>query len=329
MNTPGVVTSLVTPFFSPADGAGGTSPLVDEAAWRRSIAVQRDSGIPAVAVVGWIGEGPTLSRKERQRLVSLAAEVAGPMRVYADVSSNDTARAETYAADAEAAGTDAVIVVTPSYSRPNVAGVRRHVERITMAVDLPVFVEFDEARTRCSLGARDIAKLVRIDGVAGRIDHAAVLAAGGDTGQAPGAAQMLAANEASCLASCFSGADGLFSAIANLAPLEVLALREACRDGNIRRAHVLHAWLMPLIAAVEAHGVAALKYALLLRRGLGSTLRLPLVPLDRSAEIEVETALFRMITAELEETMPNAHSALLGKASRAQREHRISRSSGR
>ncbi|RZJ81911.1 MAG: 4-hydroxy-tetrahydrodipicolinate synthase, partial [Brevundimonas sp.] len=115
MNTPGVVTSLVTPFSSPADGAGGTSPLIDEAAWRRSIAFQRDSGIAAVAVAGWIGEGPTLSRKERQRLVLLAAEAAGPMRVFADVSSNDTARAETYAADAEAAGADAVIVVTPSY----------------------------------------------------------------------------------------------------------------------------------------------------------------------------------------------------------------------
>jgi 4-hydroxy-tetrahydrodipicolinate synthase len=325
MNTHGVVTSIVTPFSSRPDVSGGSSILLDEKSWRNEIAFQRDSGIPAVAVAGWIGEGSTLSRKERQTLIALAVEIAGPMRVYADISSNDTAKAETYAGDAEAAGADAVIVVTPSYSRPNIAGVRRHVERVTRAVDLPVYVEFDAARTRCGLTACEMSKLARIDGVAGLIDHASNPLSVECLSGIGKPALFLSASEPICVAACLFGADGFFSAIANLAPVEVLRMQTACRDGQFDRARVLHERLLPLILAIEEHGVAALKYALLLRRGIESTVRLPLVPLDRDGRIAVEKALSALTAAELEEQAPTAHSALYD----ANRRQRIVMGAGR
>jgi 4-hydroxy-tetrahydrodipicolinate synthase len=312
MMTHGVVTSMVTPFSTHPDGSGSETILIDEKAWRSAVAFQRDSGTPAIGVAGWFGEGPTLSRKERQRLVALAAEMAGPMRVYADISSNDTARAETYAMDAAAAGADAVIVVTPSYSRPNIAGVRRHVERVTLAVDLPVYVEIDAARTRCCLTAREIAKLARIDGVAGIVDHSTNPLAVECLSGIGKPALFLAASESTCVASAIFGADGFYSGIANLVPTDILRMHAACRDDDFDRARAIHERLLPLILAVEEYGVAALKYAMLLRRGVEKTLRLPLVPLDRRAEIRVEEALASLTSAELEESGPVRHSALSG-----------------
>lgn len=313
---------MVTPFSVQPDGSGRESNLVDEKAWRSAVAFQRDSGIPAIGVAGWIGEGPTLSRRERQRLVALAAEMAGPMRVYADISSNDTARAETYAMDAAAAGADAVIVVTPSYSRPHVAGVRRHVERVTLAVDLPVYVEIDAARTRCCLTAREISKLARIDGVAGLIEHSANPLAVECLSGIGKPALFLAASEPSCVASAIFGADGFFSAIANLAPTDVLGMHAACRADDFGEARAIHERLLPLILAVEEYGVAALKYAMLLRRGFEKNLRLPLVPLDRHAETRVEDALASLTRAELEESGSATHSALsgAGRFKRAERQ---------
>src|SRR5688572_10563863 len=117
----GVITAMVTPFS--ADGA------VDLEAARGLAARLVDEGSHGLVVAGTTGESPTLSDEEKLKLLeAVKDEVGDRATIICGTGSNDTAHTVELTHNACRLGADAVLVVTPYYSKPNLAGLRAHFE---------------------------------------------------------------------------------------------------------------------------------------------------------------------------------------------------------
>src|SRR4026209_1192201 len=104
----GVGTALVTPFRR--DGS------LDEAGVKRLARRQIDAGIHFLSPCGTTGEAPTLSHREKLRVVELVMEeAAGKVPVLAGAGGYDTQDVIALAKDLERMGVDGILSVTPYY----------------------------------------------------------------------------------------------------------------------------------------------------------------------------------------------------------------------
>jgi 4-hydroxy-tetrahydrodipicolinate synthase len=284
----GVITSLVTPFTSCFDADLRRSTEVDTFRVASLTRWQSRCGVSAVAVAGWAGEGSTLDRPERIALIETASGAKGAMAVLAHVGSPGTAKSVALAVDAAAAGADGLVLVMPYYNKPNFAGIRSHVEAVADATPLPLLLEFDEDATKVRLSPCQMAELTRIANVSSIVDHSPNPLHVECMSRARHGVSFLAAHEPTAAACGLLGADGLFSAVANVAPTLVVGLWRAIRDNDVQRARELSTLMRPLVDMVETEGVAALKELLHDVVGCETTVRLPLQSLGASARREME-----------------------------------------
>ena len=106
------------------------------------------TGCDGIVVNGTTGESPTLTEAETTRLVrAVAAQSKNQARVIAGVGTYDTADSVHRAREAEAAGADALLLVSPYYSKPTQAGVVAHCVAVADATELPVMLYDIPART--------------------------------------------------------------------------------------------------------------------------------------------------------------------------------------
>lgn len=126
-----VVTAMVTPF----DGAGALD--VDAAVQLARWLV--DHGTDGLVVAGTTGEGAVLDDAERFELWRAVAE-AVTVPVVAGAGSNDTRHSIGLARAATEAGVDALLLVTPYYSRPSQRGIAEHFTAVSAASHLPVLL---------------------------------------------------------------------------------------------------------------------------------------------------------------------------------------------
>lgn len=289
----GVVTSLVTPFTTHlADGLRDTEP--DPFAFEALLRWQARAGVSGVVVAGWAGEGPALTRAERSGLIRLAAQCRRSMALLVAIAEPSTARAVAQAVEAAEDGADALVLSLPFYNKPTVAGMHRHIEAVAEATRLPLLVELDPARTNLGLSVAQIAALLRLPRVAGLVDHTANPLHVECMSAAPGPSVFLAARDACAHAAALLGADGLVSTIANCAPDAVVRLWTAGRRGDAPTARAIAAELAPLVGAVEAEGVPALKQGLRATCGMEPAVRLPLHRASAAAARAVEDVLRRL-----------------------------------
>ena len=122
----GVGTALVTPF----DDSGH----VDLDALGTLIDRQIDGGADALVMTGTTGEAPVLSADEKKEIwrFTRARIDSGKRKVplIAGSGGNNTEAAAALAHDAELAGADALLVVTPYYNKSSQAGLCEHYRRI-------------------------------------------------------------------------------------------------------------------------------------------------------------------------------------------------------
>ena len=107
----GVGTALITPFTK--DGS------LDESAIKRLARRQIDGGVHFLSPCGTTGEAPTLSHRDKLRVVELVVEEAnGRVPVLAGAGGYDTREVIELARDMERVGADGLLSVTPYYNKP-------------------------------------------------------------------------------------------------------------------------------------------------------------------------------------------------------------------
>ncbi|MCW2681138.1 MAG: dihydrodipicolinate synthase [Frankiales bacterium] len=147
-----VLTAMVTPF-----AADGALDLDGAQVLARHLA---DSGNDGLVLNGTTGEAPTTRAKEKVDLIRAVVEAVGDRcSIVAGVGSNDTAHSVSMAREAQAAGADGVLVVTPYYNKPPQAGVLAHVQAVADAADLPVMLYDIPGRSAIAMETETIVRL--------------------------------------------------------------------------------------------------------------------------------------------------------------------------
>lgn len=243
-------------------------------------------GVDGLVVAGTTGEAPTLTEVELATLVGqVAARAGGRARVTVGVGTCNTAESVDRARRVAAAGADALLVVTPYYSRPTQAGIIAHVSAIAAATDLPVMLYDVPARTGSRLTASTLAQLSELPTVLALKDAVGDLAWAMATLADSSLAWFGGIDELN-LPHLSIGACGLVSVVANVAPEPVADLVGAVSSGSLEQAARLNDTLLPLAVELTRDGQgAALAKAALAALGVISSpmVRLPLVPLPTPA----------------------------------------------
>jgi 4-hydroxy-tetrahydrodipicolinate synthase len=128
----GVFPALVTPFVRKTEA-------LDEMALRQLIRHCLPH-VDGVVPCGTTGEFPYLTRAEQKRMVEIAREEVGDKIVIAGCGASGTRQALSLAADAKAAGADAILVVTPFFLHPSDKGIYQHYYDIATQVDIPLIL---------------------------------------------------------------------------------------------------------------------------------------------------------------------------------------------
>ncbi len=136
----GAATALVTPMNQ--DGSVNydrLKTLIDE---------QIASGIDALVICGTTGEKSTLRYDEHLKVIEVAAKtIDGRVPTIAGTGSNDTVYSVELCNDAEKAGADAFLMVTPYYNKASQTGLIAHYNYIADRVGKPIIVYNVPSRT--------------------------------------------------------------------------------------------------------------------------------------------------------------------------------------
>ena len=268
----GVGTALITPFRQ--DGS------LDEAAVKRLVRRQVDAGIHFVSPCGTTGEAPTLTHREKLRVVELVVEeVAGKVPVLAGAGGYDTREVIELVRDMERVGATGVLSVTPYYNKPTPEGLYQHFKAIAAATSLPIVLYNVPTRTAISIDVRTTARLAQIPNIVG-------IKAPGDVAQmseiiaaTPEPFLVLSGDDPVTVATMAVGGAGVVSVASNEAPAEMVQIVELCEKGDYPAARKLHHWLLPLIQVNFAESNPIPCKAAMAAMGLiEESYRLPLVP---------------------------------------------------
>ena len=221
----GVVPPTITAF----DADGNLDPEQTAAHARYVV----DGGAHGVFPLGTNGEGPLLTPDERESVVDAVVDAVGDdVPVIAGVGAPATRQAVANAERAVATGADGVVGVTPYYYPLDDAAAVAHYERLTDAVDVPVYVYHIPGRTGNHLSLDAWEAIAALDGIAGLKDSSKdVPWLGQAMARAPDATYLVGSD--SLLEAGFGlGADGAVSAVANVFPELVVDCYEAHSAGD-------------------------------------------------------------------------------------------------
>jgi 4-hydroxy-tetrahydrodipicolinate synthase len=268
----GVGTALVTPFTKSGD--------LDEAAVRRLGRRQIDAGVHFLVPCGTTGENPTLTPRERLRIVEiLVDEAKGQVPILAGAGGYDTKEVIHLAGEMKKAGANGLLSVTPYYNKPTPEGLFQHYRAIADSTPLPIVLYNVPGRTGLNIDVKTLVRLASIPNIVG------VKEASGNVtqmceicGAVPADFIVLSGDDALTLPLMAVGGRGIISVSSNEIPAEMARMVEAAERNDFAAARAVYARILPLLLVnfVEANPVPV-KAAMAAMGLLEEVYRLPMV----------------------------------------------------
>jgi len=282
----GSMVALVTPMQ--ADGSIDKKSLQDLIEWH--ISAKTD----AIVIVGTTGEATTLSADEQYEIISLTVkQVAGRIPVIAGTGTNSTQTTIKHTQNAQKAGVDACLVVTPYYNKPPQNGLYQHYKTVAENTSIPLILYNVPGRTACDLLPETVERLAKIHTIIGIKEATGKLDRGVEILNCCGKDfKLYSGDDETALDLILLGAHGTISVTANIAPHKMHDLCEAAFSGNKALAEKINAELMPLHKKLflQANPIPT-KWALHEMGLIPSGIRLPLLPLEAKYHGELKDAL--------------------------------------
>ncbi|MDX6614983.1 MAG: 4-hydroxy-tetrahydrodipicolinate synthase [Solirubrobacterales bacterium] len=270
---------MVTPFAE--DGS------VDEAAARSLARRLLDNGSHGLVVAGTTGEGATLTDAEQISLLEAIVDEAGDdALIVCGSGTNDTRHSQELSKAAEAAGADALLVVTPYYNKPNRAGLLGHFGAVAGSVKLPVILYNIPSRSVINLPPDLLAELAQIDNIV-----AVKQANNEELGPVEGL-DILAGNDDVFFRTLELGGTGGICVASHLVGNEMRELYEAAKVGDLAGAREIDTKLQPFFEALAVTtNPIPVKAGLELLGICSARARLPIVEADDEQRDVVRKAL--------------------------------------
>ncbi|MBT5647915.1 MAG: 4-hydroxy-tetrahydrodipicolinate synthase [Rhodospirillaceae bacterium] len=285
----GSIPPLITPF------KGGK---VDYDAYAGLVEFQVKNGSHGILVNGTTSEPASLTVEERNRIVDVAIEAnAGKLPIVAATGSQNLQETSALTAHAEKAGADALLIVTPYYTRPPQRGLVEYYKKLGKQTSLPWMIYHIPGRAAVSVTLDTLEKISKACPNFVGMKHAV-----DDLGFASECLdhfgkdfRIFVGLEDLSFPMMAVGACGLMNAVGNLQPKKLAQMCEAVWKGDLKKGQKLHYELFEINQAVfyDTNPIA-MKYMM---KKLGimpkNEHRLPMMPATKELEKRLDGVLKR------------------------------------
>jgi 4-hydroxy-tetrahydrodipicolinate synthase len=282
-----VLTAMVTPF----DIDGGLDLARAEELASHLIELGNDG----LVVNGTTGESPTTTDQEKSELIrAVVGAVGDRATVLAGAGTYDTAHSIHLARDAEKAGAQGLLLVTPYYSRPPQSGLLAHFTAIADATELPVMLYDIPPRSVVPIELPTLQRLAAHPRILAVKDARNDLRIGTEV-MATTSLVYYSGDDPVNLPWLAVGGVGFVSVIGHVVADRLRVMLDAFEAGELDRARRINASMLPVQRAMGRVGGAVFVKTALRLRGLdvGDT-RLPLPPATeqqvRDIAVDLHTA---------------------------------------
>lgn len=284
----GVCTALVTPFLDNHINY----PMAEQLLKR-----QMDAGIRAAVLSGTTGEAPTLSDEEKLTLLRRCKAYAGSnCLLMAGTGSNSTDHAIVLSREAENAGADALLIVSPYYNKATADGLYAHYLAIAHAVSIPIILYNVPSRTGVDIPVSVYKRLSRVPNIVGVKEASPDITKVTKIRNACGEDfAIFSGNDDQTVAAMALGAKGVISVASNVFPVQMQAMCAAAFTGDYETASALQCRLQPVtdLLFCEVNPIPVKEAMQLIGYDCGSC-RLPLTRLTAENRKRLQEVLERL-----------------------------------
>ncbi len=226
---------------------------VDYTALEANINYQIDHGTDCIVITGTTGESATLTEQEHVDVIRAAVEFTKHrIPVIAGTGSNCTKTAIELSREADAAGVDGILVVTPYYNKATQKGLIAHYSAIADAVKVPMVMYNVPSRTGCNIFPTTVQYLTQnVNNIVGIKDATGNLAQAAEMMYlCDGNLELYSGEDGQVLPLLAIGGLGVISVLSNVAPRQTHDMVMEYLEGDRKKAMEIQIKAVPLVNAL-------------------------------------------------------------------------------
>ncbi len=272
----GAAVALITPMHE--DGS------INYEEMERIVNDQINHGTDAIVICGTTGEASTMTHEEHIETIKACVEMTKKrVPVIAGSGSNCTDTAIFLSREAQKAGADGLLVVSPYYNKATQKGLKQHFTAVAGSVDIPIILYNIQGRTGVNIQPKTIAELAKeVDNIV------AVKEASGDLSQiatlmamTQGELDVYSGNDDQIVPITALGGKGVISVLSHVAPQDTHDIVAKMMAGDVKGSSELQLKYIPVIHALfsEVNPIPVKAAMNMLGYNVGS-LRMPLTEME-------------------------------------------------
>ncbi|MCI9124052.1 MAG: 4-hydroxy-tetrahydrodipicolinate synthase [Eubacterium sp.] len=252
-------------------------------------------GTDAIVIAGTTGEASTMTEKEHIDVIRACVEFTKHrVPVVAGSGSNCTRTAVSLSQEAQEAGADGLLVVTPYYNKATQPGLIAHYTQIAESVKLPIIMYNVPGRTGCNLLPETVAALFKnVENIVGLKEATGNVAQASKTMDlTDGKLEMYSGEDGLILPLMAIGALGVISVWSNVAPGDVHQLCQSFFDGDLETARRIQRKGLRLVDALFSEVNPIPVKEAMNRMGMDvGPLRAPLCAMSEANKVKLEAVM--------------------------------------
>jgi 4-hydroxy-tetrahydrodipicolinate synthase len=254
-----------------------------------------ENGTNYIVISGTTGESVTITKQEKATIVATIAK-ANDTRVplVLGIGGNNTAQVIDEINTTDLSNIDAILSVSPYYSKPTQEGIYQHFKAISECSPRPIILYNVPGRTASNMLpettlrlATDFENIIAVKEAGNNIVQYLKLIK-----NKPEEFLIISGDDDLALGVVLAGGAGVISVIGQALPKEFSKMIQLGLEGNAEAAYAIHFKLMNMISLIfEENNPAGIKAALEVLNLSGDTVRLPLIEATNALKHKINEAL--------------------------------------
>ncbi len=283
----GMGVALVTPFKDDLS--------VDFDALKKIVKYNIDNGTNYLVISGTTGESVTITKQEKQEIINtIIAENNGKLPLVLGIGGNNTQAVIDEIKNTDLSKIDAILSVSPYYSKPTQEGIYQHYKAISEISPKPIILYNVPGRTSKNMEVGTILRLANdFENIV------AVKEAGGNLSQyyallkdKPKDFLVISGDDDLALATTLAGGSGVISVIGQAFPKEFSTMIDLGLKGDSKSAYEIHYKILKMIGLIFAENNPTGIKSVLNKLGLCTDkVRLPLVSASDELKLKIKKEL--------------------------------------
>ncbi|WP_298551836.1 4-hydroxy-tetrahydrodipicolinate synthase [uncultured Algibacter sp.] len=279
----GTGVALVTPFNSDLS--------IDHKALTNIVNYNIENGTDYLVICGTTGESVTLTKQEKKEVVAIISEAnKGRLPLVLGIGGNNTIAVVEEIKSTDLSSIDAILSVSPYYSKPTQEGIYQHFKAVSEASPVDIILYNVPGRTSKNVEVETTLRLAN--------DFKNVIAvkeAGNNMAQyleliknKPSNFLIISGDDDLALGVTLAGGSGVISVIGQAFPSEFSNMIRLGLKGKTNEAYKLHFRLMDVIGYIfEENNPAGIKAVFEALNLCQDTVRLPIVPASKNLKSKI------------------------------------------